>query len=166
MQEVALRPFDPASDESRLRRWLRQTHVTRWWGAAEERLPDVLQHPAEHHAVIVVDGTPVGYVCWQRVPPDELEAAGLPDLPQGTVDVDVFIGESEMRGQGIGTAVGRLLLARWCADPDVSFAGVGISASNTRSLRAAEKLGLQLFREYQDPETGPSRYLLLATPGA
>lgn len=166
MPDVTLRPFDPAADADRLRDWLHRPHVSRWWGEAAERLAAALQHPEDDHAVVVLGGVPVGYVCWQRVPPDELEASGLTDLPEGVVDVDVLIGEPDIRGRGVGPTVGKQLLARWSADPGVAFAGVGISISNARSLRAAEKLGFEVFREYKDPETGPSRYLLLPTPSA
>lgn len=161
MQEVALRPFDPASDESRLRHWLCQPHVARWWGEPEERLADALQHPPECHAVITIDEIPVGYVCWQRLGPDEIEAAGLPALPDGLVDIDMYLGEPEWMGQGIAPQVGRLLLAYLRADPRVSFVGTGTSASNERAIRAAEKLGFWLFQEYQEPELGPCRYMIL-----
>ncbi len=162
MPEVALRPFNPASDEVTLRHWLRQPHVARWWGDPEERLGDALGHPPEQHAIITVDSAPIGYVCWQRLGPEEMNAVGLTDLPDGLVDIDVFLGEPEAMGQGVGPRLGPLLLARLRADPHVSFAGIGTSVSNERAIRAAEKLGFRLFREYQEPEVGPCRYMVLA----
>ena len=34
------------------------------------------------------------------------------------------------------------------------------SVSNERAIRAYEKVGFRLFREFQDPESGPCRYML------
>lgn len=74
---VSLRSFDPALDSERLRSWLCQPHVARWWGDPNQQLQNSLQRSAETHAIIVADGAPVGYLCWQKPPQDELEAADL-----------------------------------------------------------------------------------------
>jgi aminoglycoside 6'-N-acetyltransferase len=124
-------------------------------------LENLLRYSSETHAVIVADGVPVGYLCWQRPSQDELEAAGLTDLPEDLVDIDILIGESEAVGQGVGPRALGLLLDRLRADPLVSFAGVGTSVSNERAIRAFEKTGFRLFREFEDPECGPCRYMLI-----
>ena len=161
IHEVRLRTFDPKLDSQRLRDWLRRAHVARWWGEPQQQLENLLRCSRETQTVIVADGTPVGYLCWQKPPQDELEAAGLTDLPEDLVDIDIMIGESKVVGQGVGPRALRLLLNRSRADPLVSFAGVATSVSNERAIRAFEKAGFRLFREFQDPESGPCRYMVV-----
>jgi RimJ/RimL family protein N-acetyltransferase len=158
--EVRLEAFDAELHSQRLGAWLRRPHVARWWGDPRQ-VEDSLRRSGETRAVIVADGDPVGFLCWQTLPRDELEAAGLSDLPEGLVDVDVLIGEPEVLGCGIGPSALGLLLARLRVDPSVSVAGVGTSVANVRALRAFEKAGFRRFREFQDPEFGACRYLVL-----
>jgi aminoglycoside 6'-N-acetyltransferase len=120
-----------------------------------------LGRPPETSAVIVADGAAVGYLCWQTPTRDELEAAGLADLPDDLVDIDILIGEPEVVDRGIGPRSLGLLLADLQADPSVSVAGVGTSVSNERAIRAFEKAGFRLFREFQDPEFGPCWYMVV-----
>jgi len=160
IQEVRLEAFDPELDLQRLRDWLRQPHVNRWWGDHPQQFEDPQWCSRETHAVIVVDGAPVGYLCWQRTPQDELEAAGLTDLPDDLVDIDIMIGEPKAVGRGVGPRALGLLLDRFRSDPLVSSAGLATSVSNARAIRAFEKAGFRLFREFQDSGSGPCRYMV------
>ncbi|MCP4004549.1 MAG: acetyltransferase [bacterium] len=160
-REVRLEPFDPELHSQRLRDWLHRPHVARWWGDPQLALESSLRCSPESHAVIVVGGAPVGYLCWRTPPQNELEAAGLTDLPEGLVDIDVFIGEPEFMGRGVGPRSLGLLLARWRMDPSVTVAGVGTSVSNERAIRAFEKAGFRRFREFQDPEFGGCWYMVV-----
>ena len=159
--EVRLEAFDPEYHSQRLREWLHRPHVARWWGDPQLALESSLRCSPESCAVIVADGAPVGYLCWQTLQEDELKAAGLADLPEGLVDIDVMIGEPEFIGRGVGPRSLGLLLARLRADPFVSVAGVGTSVSNDRAIRAFKKAGFRLFREFQDPEFGSCWYMVV-----
>ena len=161
IREVRLDTFDPRLHSERLRGWLCRPHVARWWGEPQQHLEDSARRSPDTHAVIVADGTPVGYLCWQRPPQEELEAAGLVDLPEGLVDIDILIGEPELVGQGVGPQALTLLIARLRENPLVSFAGLGTSVSNVCAIRAYEKAGFRLLREFQDPEAGPCRYMVV-----
>lgn len=90
---VKLLPFDAAHDRQQLRVWLHRPRVARRWGDPDLALAAARQHRSAAHALIAVDTTPVGYLCWQRPPPEELAAAGISDLPTGLTDVDILIGE-------------------------------------------------------------------------
>ncbi len=161
IRELRLETFDPELHSLRLREWLHRPHVARWWGDPQLALESSLRCSPENHAVIVADGAPVGYLCWQTPPQNELEVAGLTDLPEDLVDVDVFIGEPEFMGRGVGPRSLGLLLARWRLDPSVTLAGVGTSVSNERAIRAFEKAGFRRFREFQDPEFGSCWYMVV-----
>ncbi len=166
LPRVSLKTIDPELDLQRIREWLRRPHVARWWGDCAQLFESPQWTSRETHAIIVADKAPVGYLCWQRPPQDELEAAGLSDLPDDLVDIDILIGESNHIGKGIGPIALGLLLERFQADPLVSFAGVATSISNERAIRAFEKTGFRLFREFQDPESGPCRYMVVEIRGA
>lgn len=160
MPKVTLEAFDLARDSDLLLRWLTRPHVAEWWGDAARAMQHAGECAPDSQALIVADGTPVGYLCWQVPPREELEAAALTDLPSGLVDIDILIGEAGLLGQGVGSRALELLLARLRRDPSVAFAGVGTAASNTIALRCFERAGFRRHREFQDLEWGPCTYLI------
>ena len=165
IQEVRLETFDPELHSQRLRDWLRRPHVARWWGDPQQELENSLRRSRETHAIIAADGAYVGYICWQRPPQDELEAAGLTDFPEDLVDIDIMIGEPEFLGHGVGPRALALVLAK-LRDEAVGSAGLGTSISNRAAIRASEKAGVRLFREFEDPVCGPCRYMVAELRGA
>ena len=155
---VGLEVLDPRRDEQLLERWLRSPHVARWWGNAELNLTTLGQRSKDTHALITADGRPVGYLCWQRPTREELEAAHLTDLPEDLVDIDILIGEPDYLGSGVGPKALTVLLAKLHGE-GVRFAGLATSISNVGAIRAFEKAGFSLFRDFEDPD-GPYRYLV------
>ncbi len=165
VNDVDLKVLDLQADLPLLERWLRSPHVVRWWGTQDLHLTALAQRSKDSHAVITADGRQVGYLCWQRSSPAEFEAAGLTDLPEDLVDIDILIGEPEFLGRGVGPRAMVLLLARLGGE-GVRFAGVGTSISNRPAIRAFEKAGFRLFRDFEDPESGPCRYMVAQLHGA
>ena len=159
--EVCLEAFDPELHSQKLRDWLNRPHVARWWGDPQLAFENSLRWSRESQAVIVADGAPVGYLCWRTPPQNELEAVGLADLPEDLVDIDVLIGEPEFIDRGVGPRSLGLLLTRMRVDPFVTVAGVGTSVSNERAIRAFEKAGFRLYREFQDSEFGSCWYMVV-----
>lgn len=160
MPKITLEAVDLTRDSDVLLGWLAQPHVAKWWGDPGRAMRHASTCPPDSHALIVADGAPVGYLCWQEPPKQELEAAELADLPSGLVDIDILIGDAGLLGQGVGSRALELLLARLRRDPSVAFAGLGASASNTNAIRCFEKAGFRLHQEFQDPEWGPCKYLI------
>jgi len=160
MKEVHLDSFDRSRHSETLRSWLLRPHVSRWWGDPRQAMEHALQCSPDAHAVIVVEGTPVGYLCWQTPSPRQLAQAGLTNLPEGLVDIDIFIGEPELLGQGVGPQALSLLLSRLHEGSSFSYAGLGTAVSNVHAIRAFEKAGFRLFREFHDPEWGLCRYMV------
>ncbi len=157
VEVVDLEVLDLQADLPRLDRWLRRPHVVRWWGTPDSTA--LARRPEDTHAVIMADGRPAGYLCWQRPSPAELEVAGLTDLPEDLVDIDIMIGEPELLGLGLGPRALALLLAKLRGE-GVGFAGLGTSASNRVAIRAFEKAGFRLFRDFEDPELGACKYMV------
>ena len=165
VDDVDLKGLDLQTDLALLGRWLRSPHVVRWWGTPDLYLTALAQRSSDTHAVITADGRPVGYVCWQRPSPSELEAAGLTDLPEDLVDIDILIGEPELLGRGLGPRALVLLLAKLHRE-GVGLAGLGTSSSNRAAIRAFEKAGFRRFSDFEDPEYGPSKYMVAQLSGA
>jgi aminoglycoside 6'-N-acetyltransferase len=141
---VTLEPFDLIRDSDKFLGWLAQPHVAKWWGDAARAIQHARECVPESHALIVAEGTPVGYLCWEQPPKEELEAANLTDLPSGLVDIDILIGDPDLLGQGVGAQALELLLARLRREPSVAFAGLGTSTSNTNAIRCFEKAGFRV----------------------
>lgn len=164
IDDVYLKEPDIQLDLQLLERWLRRPHVVRWWGTLDLHLTALAQSSRETHAMITTAGRSVGYLCWQRPSPSELEAAGLTDLPEDLVDIDILIGEPELLGRGIGPRALVLLLAK-LRDEGVGFVGLGTSTSNRVAIRAFEKAGFHLFKDFEDPEFGPCKYMVAELRG-
>ena len=163
--DVDLKVLDLQADLPLLDRWLRSPHVVRWWGAPDPHLTALAQRSRDTHAVITADDKPVGYLCWQRLPPSELEAAGLTGLPEDLVDIDILIGEPDFLGRGVGPKALVVLVAKLRGE-GTGIAGLGTSTTNGAAIRAFEKAGFRLFRDFEDPESGPCKYLVAQLRGA
>lgn len=160
MSSVELLAFDPSSDSGLLAEWLRKPHVSRWWGDPDAQLRAVLERPVGgDDALIAVDGTPVGYVRWQLVPRSELEAAGIVEVPDGAVDIDIAIGDETFVGRGIGPAALTRVVARIVESSRPPMIIMGTAIANGSALTAFAKAGFRPMRQFEDPEYG--RFWLL-----
>ena len=157
-QDVRLEAVAPERHRPLIERWLRSPQVARWWGIQAEFLSTLERRSSDTHALIAAGGRPVGYLCWQPASRAELEAARLTDLPENLVDVDVMIGEPDSVGCGIGPMALTLLLKRLGSE-GVEVAGLATSVSNRSAIRAFEKAGFGLFRDFEGPD-GPCRYMV------
>jgi len=137
-------------------RWLRADHVRRYWGEPETNLQLLRKPPAKGNwrALIESDGSKVGLVLWQHPTRLELDEAGLFDVPESVVDIDIMIGEAFMTGQGVGSAAIRLVAEAVLADPAVPFVIAATSVENRVSQRAFAKAGFSRDREFDDIPSG------------
>jgi len=160
VDDIRLADFDPDEHLSLLDRWLREPHVRRWWGDPVRNLAEVHQRPSDGgHALITADGLPIGYVCWQRYRDEDMAIIGVPDLPEGAIDLDIMIGETSYVGHGVGPRALGLLLARVGRDPSVPLVGLATSVDNVSAVRAHEKAGFSRVRQFDDPEFGPCWFM-------
>jgi aminoglycoside 6'-N-acetyltransferase len=154
-----------AGDEQLVDRWLREDHVRRFWGdpstsARElESLP-----PGAQVRLIRADGRQAGLVVWQHPTRQELDEAGLEEIPTSVIDIDIMVGEPELTGRGIGTAAIRLAAEQALADETVPYLIAAPKLDNAASRRAFEKAGFGVDREFDDPIFGPSVLMVLRPP--
>lgn len=88
--EVALEPFE-AQHTGLLIDWLRRPHVARWFGDLDSHAEWSRNPPSGgSQSIIAMAGQPMGYLRWQRVSRMTLDTVGLMDIPENSVDVDLF----------------------------------------------------------------------------
>lgn len=91
---------------------------------------------------------------WQTVDRTELVAVGLSEIPDGAVDIDLFVGESSWLGCGVGSAALRLLPKWLRRQGKALLAGMCVSINNAGAIRASEKAGFHKLRQCDDPTYG------------
>lgn len=146
---VGLSPFNTKGDWPIVEKWLKYPHVARWWGDPTESIDAVRNHDTLTSALILVDSTPIGYLCWQIPTSQELADAGLADLPANLVDIDIMIGEPSALGHGYGPKALSQLLAK-LRDEGVQIVGMATAESNQRARKAFKKAGFRLFRVFTE----------------
>jgi len=157
---IAFRPLT-RDDLPLLHEWHQRPHVVRWWtvhATFEETenhyLPTIEGTEPTDHYVALLDGEPLGMIQTYLVT-DYPDYAALIEEGEGTAGLDLFIGDEAKTGRGLGTEMIRrfveeIVFARretmaCTADPDTH---------NTASIRAFEKAGFRVAREFVDPEDG------------
>jgi len=139
--------------------WLREPHVARWWGDADEALAEMraaMDSVDTEPLIVELDGRPIAYL--QSYDPHLEDDHPYQDQPFGTLGVDLTIGVPELVGIGHGSAIlaqfsHELFLEgapRLVIDPD---------PGNGRAIRAYEKAG---FRPLGERDTPFGRVLLMA----
>ncbi|HRQ63405.1 MAG TPA: GNAT family N-acetyltransferase [Xanthomonadaceae bacterium] len=143
-------------DLSLLERWLRAAHVRSAWGDPEENLRMLEEPPPEGsgRAVFEVDGRAVGLVLWQHPTREELDEAGLLDIPTGAIDIDIMIGEADAIGQGFGPQAIDRVASVALSNPAVPFVMGCAEMDNLASQRAFGKAGFRRERTFGDGPDG------------
>ncbi len=156
LPRLELTPFDPARHIRVIERWVRAPHVARWWGVPAATLPEVLERPVGGgDALIVTANSPVGYIRWQGHDRADLDEAGLHEIPiEGTIDIDIAIGERAQLGRGLGPLAIMRVLQRVAADPTLRTATICSSVDNHAALKAYARAGFERVREFDDPVGG------------
>jgi aminoglycoside 6'-N-acetyltransferase len=143
------------ADFALLGRWLAQPHVARWWNhessplAMEADFGAVIDRLDPADVFIASRGArPIGLL--QRYTfadnPDYItELAGLIDAPGNALSIDYFIGEPDLLGRGLGSAmIGSAVDAIWRDHPSAPSVIVPVSSANVASWRALERAGFTL----------------------
>jgi RimJ/RimL family protein N-acetyltransferase len=176
--DVTFRPL-AIDDLDDLRRWLNSPHVYEWWGVTSgpgslggagadaatveqvhAKYAPVIANDAAttHRHVIVADGRAIGLIQHYRLEDEPGYAAVVGEDESGAAGIDLFIGELDAIGRGVGAAaLDAYVHTVVFADPGVTRAVGGPHPGNVRSCRAFEKAGFVAVREVEVPESGPER---------
>jgi RimJ/RimL family protein N-acetyltransferase len=156
-----------ADDLRLLHEWLQREHVRTWW-SKHETYEDVVEHylpaiegrePTDLY-LILLDGRAIGFIQTYLVS-DYPEYAALVRVGEHVAGVDLFIADSTLTGKGVGSEAlhaftrdvvfSRDTTIACVADPDVR---------NVASIRAFEKAGFSVVREFLDPSDGETHALV------
>jgi RimJ/RimL family protein N-acetyltransferase len=158
---VSLIPFD-RSDAALLTEWLARPHVAPWHPDPGASLRWALNPPqAGAHALIDWDGRPIGYLRWQKVDRETLDSLGLTEIPEGSVDIDILIGETDCVGRGLGPRALSLLVETLREDGSIPLLGLTTSVLNAGAQRAFEKAGFRKLRDYEPPGFGACALMVM-----
>jgi aminoglycoside 6'-N-acetyltransferase len=160
-----------AGDLVQIHAWLRQPHVARWWHEEDDSFEKVVadylpgiegREPTDYY-VIVVGDRKVGMIQTYLVA-DHPDWDALVHVGPGVAGVDVFIGEADAIGRGLGPEILRAFAAEVVFAREGTHACVaGVEAPNARSLRAFEKAGFRAVLDYEE-EGRPHRLMRLERP--
>lgn len=158
---VALLPFEPKLHVGLLAQWLHREHVRESWGDPAANLASILAlTPPADCALIAADDMLVGFVQWQPMAAHELLESGINVPDDETADIDIFIGEAEYLGRGIGPAALELLMKQIKEEGAAKRATLFTGVENERALRAYAKAGFRVRSQYMDVEHGWSTVLM------
>jgi RimJ/RimL family protein N-acetyltransferase len=154
-----------------VRRWLLEPHVRRWWAdPPRDTYPD--DELDKYRARVRGDdeltqiffirrrGQPIGFIQSYRI--DDYDEYGRAlALDVSAAGIDLFIGEPELIGKGLGPSAIRAFLR------DVVFARyeveecvIGPSVKNTRAIRAYEKAGFVWLKDVVVPDEPEREHLM------
>jgi aminoglycoside 6'-N-acetyltransferase len=150
--DVSLRPMrDVADDYAAMGQWLSDDRVLAFYGGDEHRMdaeqarkkyrPRVVGEDPVHPCVIEAEARPVGYLQYYRV--EEHWEYELEDQELDTWAIDLFIGEPELWGRGIGTQALGLIIEHLFCGLGAEQIVIDPQMDNERAVRAYEKCGFR-----------------------
>jgi ribosomal protein S18 acetylase RimI-like enzyme len=141
--------------------WLRKPHVAKWYAAAPDTFAEVAAKygPRTQEGntvrafIVAMDGRDIGYIQVYAIE-DFAQYASDIGAERGVEGVDVFLGEEDVVGRGIGTQVIRRFVDEVVFRGDGALACVaGPLEGNLASIRAFEKAGFARWKVVK-PESG------------
>jgi len=166
--EPALR-FRPVLPEDLplLHEWLQRPHVKRWWTDRDSYEEVVARYlpaiegsdPTDLHLALL-DDRPVGFLQTYIVA-DYAEHEETVGAVEGAAGVDLLLADEELTGRGIGSEMLRRYVEEIVfARPGTRCCIADPEAANVASVRAFEKAGFRVVREYDDPHDGKRHALV------
>ncbi len=158
---VTLQPFERAH-LALLDKWIRLPHFAPWYPEPDANMVWGAQPPASGYQRIIADGaSAVGYIRWQYVDRETLDALGLHEIPANSVDADILIGEVADIGRGLGPLALSALADELRKDPRVPLIGLTTSVNNIHAHRGFEKAGFRIARQYDPNGLGLCHLMIL-----
>jgi aminoglycoside 6'-N-acetyltransferase len=161
---------DDDADYALMVRWRARPHVHDWWDP-DDPAPDLKAVHAHYgpHArsedpttacIIELDGAPIGYLQFYRwlAWPDDADALEV-GADEDTFGIDLFVGEPDLIGRGIGTRTVSLICTHLERDEGASGVALVTETTNLRAQRAYEKAGFLKVRQVLDMDTRDGRRL-------
>jgi aminoglycoside 6'-N-acetyltransferase len=154
---------DAQEDYELFVRWRNEPHVAEWWNTDDDPVPMTLEHAKAEQGpdadawvtrcMISVADRPVGYVQFYPWSEEAGEARGMgvPD-PDTSYGLDIFIGEPDMIGRGVGATVVALVARHVFETEGAASVALLTPVGNNRAHRAYEKAGFRKVRQTLDTD--------------
>jgi aminoglycoside 6'-N-acetyltransferase len=145
-----------------LLKWLETPHVKAWWDQdvqwtselikekygsyiLEYKIEYGLKKPLQAYIIFVGD-KPVGYIQTYNAHdfPRE-DKTSLTELPESLAALDIFIGEEEFLGKGLGSLIMKQFLNEY-VDPHYKACFVDPDTANIKAIRTYEKAGFKKIK--------------------
>jgi aminoglycoside 6'-N-acetyltransferase len=150
---LTLRP-STHEDLDMLTEWFRDPEVFRWWGGRPLARDEVeakytgRRCPRVESFIVELDGQPIGYIQYHLEGP-------------GEAGIDMML-VPDARDQGRGPTAARLLIGHLKRDRGWHDITVDPARDNRRAIRAWEKAGFQIERDWNDHPDGPAVLMRLS----
>jgi len=156
-----------AADLPLVHEWHQREHVRRWWTEKETyekvsgyHLPAIDGREPTQSYLIELGGRSVGFIQTYLIS-DYPEWEELIRVGPGVAGVDLFIGELELTGKGLGTEVLRRFTREIVfAAPATTACVADQDVENAASIRAFEKAGFRRLTQFVDPDDNRMHYLV------
>src|SRR5579884_1490462 len=167
LAQISFRPLAEA-DLPLMVRWLNTPHVREWWpndpqtleDARAAYLPQIEEREPTAGYLILVSGTPVGYIQAYRISGYPEYALALA-VEKGAAGVDLFIGEEAYVHRGLGAPILRAFLRDVVFRmPGVTSCIIGPDVTNTSAIRAYENAGFRHLKTVAVPDEEQPEYLM------
>jgi aminoglycoside 6'-N-acetyltransferase len=141
--------------------------VRRWWGSeesydeiAEHYLPAIEGKEPTDLYIVLLDDQSIGFIQSYLIS-DHPDYAALVGAGEGVAGVDLLIGYAELTGQGIGSEILRRFVDEVVfASPTTTSCLADPDVRNVAAIRAFEKAGFRVVREFLDPADGQMHSLV------
>jgi aminoglycoside 6'-N-acetyltransferase len=155
--DLAIRRMrDDPGDYALFVRWRNEPHVAEWWTTDDDPTPTTLERVMADYGprierefgttscLIELDGGPIGYAQFYRwgSHAEEVREMGLV-LAEDACGIDIFIGEFELAGRGIGSRAVSLLTRFLFEELGATQVAIVTALDNHRAQRAYEKAGFR-----------------------
>lgn len=153
-----------------LLKWLKMPHVKAWWdqdvhwtpelikkkygtyvqGFKRLNLPDHIVEKPMHAFVVYVNGEEIGYIQYYNAYDFPREQGyEIEGLPQNMASLDVFIGEEDYFGKGLGPTIMKQFLKEK-VDPIYDACFVDPDTANIQAILVYEKAGFKKVKTVKD----------------
>lgn len=147
-----------------IRGWLQEEHVRLWYGLPDRELAHIAGHIGDACVspfLAIESGRPIGYLQVYHANADPYWADI--DLPRETFGADLFIGERDAVGRGLGPRLLGLVKRRLFRWPQVARFHIDVDPANAAARRAYEKAGFHASGLIDTPD-GRALYMVIDRP--
>lgn len=158
-----------------LHKWLNNPHVHQWYDKdkhctledIEKRyLPKITGEKPTQAYIIYYDSKPIGYIQTYKIN-DYPEYSKYVGANSNTAGLDLFIGESDYIGKGLGSEIIKSFLGQSVfTSDDINRCIVGPEPNNIRAIEAYKEAGFNHFKTVKLPDEAEPEYLMELTKSA